>query len=82
MRRRRNRNNPIGLLVLAVPFFMMGIQLLFEKGPSGVVASPTYHAMNFDTLVASETMMHAGGAIGIAVGGVIVGVYFKIRYGR
>jgi hypothetical protein len=73
------KDNPIGILFIAAPFIIGGILMLFQKGPSLVIAAPAHHAMSTATVEASETMIHAGGMLGVAVGGIIVGMYFRVR---
>jgi hypothetical protein len=75
----RNDSDPTGLLILAAPFVIGGILLLFQKGPSLVTASPARYAPTHTTVEASETMMHSIGALGVVVGGGLVGFYIKIR---
>jgi hypothetical protein len=68
-------------LVLAFPFLMGGIILLFQKGPSVVIASPTRQAWSQTIIEASESMAHGAGVLGIVVGGILVGIYLQMRYG-
>jgi hypothetical protein len=76
---RPKRDDPFGLLILAAPFVVGGIILLFQRGPSLVVASPAHYAPSHVAVEASEPMMHVIGAIGVIVGGWLVGLYTTIR---
>jgi hypothetical protein len=77
----RQRDNPFALLVLAFPFVMGGVILLLQRGPSLVIASPTYRAFSQSTVEASEAMAHGAGIFGVVVGCILAGIYFRIRYG-
>jgi hypothetical protein len=77
----RKRDNPFGILVLAAPFIAGGIILLFQKGPSLMIASPTYRAPGQTIVDASESMAHGAGIFGIIIGSILVGIYLRMRYG-
>jgi hypothetical protein len=49
-----NQNDPTGLLILAAPFVIGGILMLFQRGPSLVIASPARYSWSHQQVVASE----------------------------
>jgi hypothetical protein len=75
------KDNPFSILILAIPFIAGGIILLLRSTPTVVVASPARYAFNQDIEIASVNMTHAAGIFGLAIGGLIIWVYFKIRDG-
>lgn len=77
-----NRDNPYGILVLAIPFFVGAIILLLRNEPSVVIASPVWRvpdAYGHYVETASVTMEHVAGIFGLVVGGFIVWFYFRFR---
>ena len=78
------RDNPYGILILAIPFIVGGIILLVTREPGIFVASPVPRVpdANFsDVETASVTMEHAAGLVGLIIGGIIIRIYFKVRNG-
>ena len=79
------KENPYGILLLAIPFVAGGIVLLLRNAPLLVFAYPAQGAVRapdantFDIETASVGMLHAGGIFGILVGGLIVWTYFRVR---
>ena len=76
------RDDSYKVLFFAIPFVVGGIILLCQKGPAMLVA-PTLVGryvtgpVSFET--ASVNMEHAAGLAGLAIAGLIVWFYFKIR---
>jgi hypothetical protein len=76
------RDNPYGILILALPFLAGGIILLLKTSPGVVSAFPTWPPWLAPGLVvetASVSMEHAAGALAIAVGVGVIWFYFRIR---
>jgi hypothetical protein len=81
---RHTRDNPFGILILAIPFVVGGIILLSRNTPGVVAAGQAYRvsdAPNFVVETASVNMEHAAGVFGIVVGVIITWFYFKLRNG-
>jgi hypothetical protein len=75
------KDNPYGILIVAIPFVVGGILMLLQNKPGIFVAYPGRYAPGFAVETASVDMMHAGGIFGLGMGGLIVWFYFKVRGG-
>ena len=77
------RDNPYGILFLAIPFVVGGIILVLRNTPGIVPAfaaggnSPDAQGFYLETT--SVTMEHVGGTLALVVGGLIVWFYFRLR---
>ena len=81
---RPTRDDPYGILILAIPFVVGGIILPLRNIPGLIAAGPAYRvpdAFNFVMETASVRMEHAAGVFGIVVGVIIISFYFKLRNG-
>ena len=79
MKRAPNRDNPFGILILALPFVLGGIILLLQTKPGVVVASPAYRAPGYAVETASVPMEHAAGVVGLSIGCVLAWFYIRAR---
>jgi len=81
---RPTRNNPYGILLLAIPFVVGGLVLLFHHGPlivpaysAGSIRAPDANGFVVET--ASISMQRVAGIFGFVVAGIIVRLYFRVR---
>jgi hypothetical protein len=73
------KENPFGILLLAIPFIVGGIILLLRTTPSVIDSPPGRYVGDRVVEMASVNLAHAAGVFGITVGGLIIWFYFKIR---
>jgi len=73
-------NDPIGILVLAVPFICGGLMMLMQEGDSAAVGETGGRSPSSAQLVSiSESAVRGCGAIGVIMGVGIVYVYLRER---
>jgi hypothetical protein len=73
------KDDPARILILAIPFIVGGIILLLRTTPSVIDSPPGRYVGDRVVEIASINMTHAAGVFGLAVGGLIIWFYFKIR---
>jgi len=73
-------NDPIGILVLAIPFICGGLMMLMQQGDATAAGETGGKSPSSAQLVSiSESAVHGCGVIGILVGLGIVYVYLRER---
>ena len=73
------KENPFGILFLAIPFIFGGIILLLRATPSVVDSPPGRYVGDRVVEMVSVNMEHTAGVFGLVAGGLIICFYFKIR---
>ena len=73
------KDNPYSILILAVPFIAGGIILLTRTTPTVFDSPPGRYVGDRVVEIASVNTAHATGLIALAIGGLIIWFYFKIR---
>ena len=77
--RRRSRNNPWEILVVAALFFFPGLFLLVQRGPV-IALQQTYNwVLPSSVTVISAHGAHVFGSLAIGVAAVFVWFYFYLR---
>lgn len=73
------RDNPYGILIIALPFVIGGSIMLSKTEPGIVRASALRMPNSFYEGEVSVPMEHAAGVFGLVVGGALIYIYIRAR---
>ena len=75
------KDDPLNILILAIPFLAGGIIMLLRNSPGIIRAYPAYRSPGSFVGEVSVPTEHAAGVVGLIIGGLIILFYFRIRNG-